>query len=87
MLALYFSGEEDALSFTVWGGDRLQLEEIQQHLDLQGNKKWKRDTFVQQKLGFGSSSLHLAEHLLIKINLKLNSVKMPEEDLCDSPGP
>lgn len=33
-LALYFSGEEDALSFTVWGGDGLQLEEVQQHLDL-----------------------------------------------------
>lgn len=33
-LALYFSGEQDALSFTVWGGNRLQLEEIQQHLDL-----------------------------------------------------
>lgn len=34
ILALYFSGEEDALSFTVRGGDRLQLEEVQQHLDL-----------------------------------------------------
>lgn len=38
MFTLYFSGEEDALSFTVWCGDRLQLQEIQQHLDLQGSK-------------------------------------------------
>lgn len=43
VLALYFSGEEDALSFTVGSGDRLQLEEIQQHLDLRGNRKQKGD--------------------------------------------
>lgn len=43
VLALYFSGEEDALSFTVRGGDGLQLQEIQQHLDLQGNRKQKKD--------------------------------------------
>lgn len=33
---LHFGGEEDALTLTVRRGDGLQLEEVQQHLDLEG---------------------------------------------------
>lgn len=43
--ALHFCGKEDALSFTVRGRDRLQLQEIQQHLDLRGNATRCRDNF------------------------------------------
>lgn len=43
-LALYFGGEEDALPFAVWGGDGLQLEEVQQHLDLHGEQELQRHT-------------------------------------------
>lgn len=53
ILGLYFSGEKDALSFTVWGGDGFQLEEIQQYLDLQANEK--------ENNGFGTSCLQLSE--------------------------
>lgn len=47
--ALHFSGEEDALPFTVRGGDCLQLQEIQQHLDLQGHEE--KDTLNNELPG------------------------------------
>lgn len=48
--ALYFRGEENALSFTVGGGDGLQLQEVQQHLDLQGKTTCCRHKIAEVKI-------------------------------------
>lgn len=52
---LDFGGEQDALSLAVGGGDGLQLQEVQQHLDLSRQRREGKQVRGCAGLGVGSS--------------------------------
>lgn len=52
---LDFGGEQDALSLAVGGGDGLQLQEVQQHLDLSRQRREGKEVRGCTGLGLGSS--------------------------------